>query len=99
MSGGGRGAAVTAVIVAVDRHTGCHQNVDRADVPPDMFTHTMYNLDHAAHGTTAIPPGARDAQSVCAGQSKLSRIFPPLFSDICFQINWLSCSRRYGVGM
>jgi hypothetical protein len=27
------------------------------------------------------------------------RIFPPLFSDICFQINWLSCFRHYGVGM
>jgi len=24
---------------------------------------------------------------------------PPLFSDICFLINWLSCFRRYGVGM
>jgi hypothetical protein len=31
--------------------------------------------------------------------STLSRIFPPLFSDICFQIKWLSCFRRYGVGM
>jgi PAS domain-containing protein len=29
----------------------------------------------------------------------VSRIFPPLFSDICFQINWLSCFRHYGVGM
>ena len=31
--------------------------------------------------------------------SLIYRIFPPLFSDICFQINWLSCFRRYGVSM
>jgi len=35
------------------------------------FTHTMRNLDHAAHGTAAIPPGAPYPQSVCAGKSKL----------------------------
>jgi hypothetical protein len=29
---------------------------------------------------------------------RIGRIFPPLFSDICFLINWLSCFRRYGVG-
>jgi hypothetical protein len=26
--------------------------------------------------------------------SIICRIFPPLFSDIGFQINWLSCFRR-----
>jgi hypothetical protein len=30
---------------------------------------------------------------------QLCQIFPPLFSDIYFQINWLSHFRRYGVVM
>jgi hypothetical protein len=33
------------------------------------------------------------------GIVSIMSIFPPLFSDICFQINWLSCFRHYGVGM
>jgi hypothetical protein len=38
-----------------------------------MFPHTMRNLDDTSDEAVAVPPGARDAQSVCAGESKLVR--------------------------
>lgn len=44
-----------------------------SDVPADVFTHIIRNLDNAAHGCQRVPAGARDAQSVGAGELKLAR--------------------------
>src|SRR5262249_14376118 len=69
--GGGRRTPVATVIVTVDRHTGRHQRVDRVGVAPDVLAHTVRDLDHATDGASALPAGARDAQPVRAGESKL----------------------------
>ena len=63
---------MSAMIVSLDRPTGGNQSFNRAGVLPDMFTHTMRNLDHATRGPKAIPPGARYPHSICARKSKLA---------------------------
>lgn len=72
LCGGWSRASVSAMIVSVDRPTGGNQSFNRAGVPPDMFTHTVRNRDHATRGPKAIPPGARYSQSICARKSKLA---------------------------
>src|SRR5262249_26915103 len=68
-----RGAAVSAVVVAIDGETGRHQSIDQFGVSSDVLAHAMGDLDHAADGLATIPADARHAQSVRAGESKFGR--------------------------
>jgi len=61
-------AAVSAVIVPIHNQTGSHQNFDQPEVPPDVLAETVGNLDDAAARSATVPPGARDAQAICAGK-------------------------------
>jgi hypothetical protein len=65
-------AAVAAVIVSVHREPRRDQAFDQAAVPPDVLTHSVRNLDDAPGRTLALPPTARDSQSVCAGKVNLA---------------------------
>lgn len=53
-------ASASAMIVSVDRPTGGNQSFNRAGAPPDVFTHTVRNLDHATRAqgypTGRTPP-------------------------------------------
>src|SRR5271166_1769986 len=70
---GGRSSAVPAVIVAIYNQTGSHQDFDQIEVPSDVLTETMGDLDDAAGGYEAIPPGARNGQAICAGKLEFIR--------------------------
>ena len=58
---------MSAVIVAIHNQTGLRQDFDQLQVPSDMLAETVGNLDDAVARSATVPPGARDAQAICAG--------------------------------
>jgi hypothetical protein len=62
---------MSAVIVSVGGEASRNKSVDRIGVPPDMFTHSVRDLDDAASPPLTVPPGARNGQSIGADELKL----------------------------
>lgn len=62
--------AVPAMIVGVDSETCGNERIDGVGVAPHVFAHPVSDLNNGAGRAPAVPAGARDAQSVGAGQSE-----------------------------
>lgn len=60
------GAAVSAVIVAVNNQARLRQIFDQSNVPPDVFAQSMGDLNNASNRSLDLPAPALDAESVCA---------------------------------
>ena len=62
--------AVPAMIVCIDSEACRNEDIDCVGVAPHMFAHPVRDLNNGAGRATALPAGARDAQSIGAGQSE-----------------------------
>ena len=65
--------AVPAMIVGVDGEARRNERIDGAGVAPHVFAHPVGDLNNSAGRAAAVPTGARDAQSVGAGQQEALR--------------------------
>src|SRR5262249_55483991 len=70
---GWRGAAVPAMVIAVDRQALGHQRLDRFRVSPDVLAHPVRNLDDPTRGRGADPPRTGHAQAIGTSEPELRR--------------------------
>ncbi|HWZ06891.1 MAG TPA: hypothetical protein VNY53_08295 [Bradyrhizobium sp.] len=59
-----------AMIVGVYGETGRNERIDGVGVAPHVLAHPVGDLNNGAGRAAAVPAGARDAQSVGAGQQE-----------------------------